>query len=141
MTPARIQLCRRKGWRLQTASRDLNGLSAVDVARPSKWGNPFRVFGKNEYLYSDASHRREILYQYIIFDLDQDIEANRATPAMAVEHYRRWVLGEFKDNPNVRPCPFTVEDIRRELGGKNLACWCKLGTPCHADVLLEMANG
>jgi hypothetical protein len=26
------------------------------------------------------------------------------------------------------------------LRGKNLACWCKAGTPCHADVLLELAN-
>lgn len=26
------------------------------------------------------------------------------------------------------------------LRGKNLACWCKLGEPCHADVLLEIAN-
>jgi hypothetical protein len=30
--------------------------------------------------------------------------------------------------------------IRRELGGHNLACWCKPGTPCHADVLIELAN-
>lgn len=27
------------------------------------------------------------------------------------------------------------------LRGKNLACWCKPGEPCHADVLLELANG
>lgn len=27
-----------------------------------------------------------------------------------------------------------------ELRGKNLACWCKPGSPCHADVLLELAN-
>jgi hypothetical protein len=27
-----------------------------------------------------------------------------------------------------------------ELSGKNLACWCPIGTPCHADVLLELAN-
>jgi hypothetical protein len=27
-----------------------------------------------------------------------------------------------------------------ELRGKNLACWCKPGEPCHADVLLELAN-
>jgi hypothetical protein len=27
-----------------------------------------------------------------------------------------------------------------ELSGKNLACWCKPGTPCHADVLLSLAN-
>jgi len=27
------------------------------------------------------------------------------------------------------------------LRGKNLACWCPLDQPCHADVLLELANG
>lgn len=27
-----------------------------------------------------------------------------------------------------------------QLRGKNLACWCKPGEPCHADVLLELAN-
>lgn len=27
-----------------------------------------------------------------------------------------------------------------ELRGKNLACWCRLDEPCHADVLLEIAN-
>jgi hypothetical protein len=32
------------------------------------------------------------------------------------------------------------EEAKRELGGKNLACWCPLTKPCHADVLLEIAN-
>lgn len=32
--------------------------------------------------------------------------------------------------------PWDVEELR----GKNLACWCKPGTPCHADVLLRLAN-
>jgi len=27
-----------------------------------------------------------------------------------------------------------------ELRGKNLACWCKPGQPCHADTLLKLAN-
>jgi hypothetical protein len=27
-----------------------------------------------------------------------------------------------------------------ELRGKDLACWCRLDQPCHADVLLEIAN-
>jgi hypothetical protein len=27
-----------------------------------------------------------------------------------------------------------------ELRGKNLACWCRLDAPCHADVLLDWAN-
>jgi hypothetical protein len=31
-------------------------------------------------------------------------------------------------------------DALGELRGKNLACWCKPGEPCHADVLLELAN-
>lgn len=26
------------------------------------------------------------------------------------------------------------------LRGRDLACWCPLGQPCHADVLLELAN-
>lgn len=30
--------------------------------------------------------------------------------------------------------------IKIELGGKNLACWCKLGDWCHGDTLLEIAN-
>ena len=32
------------------------------------------------------------------------------------------------------------ERVRRALAGKDLACWCKPGAPCHADVLLEWAN-
>jgi hypothetical protein len=37
--------------------------------------------------------------------------------------------------------PFTIEDVRRELKGMDLMCWCEPGAPCHADVLLEVANG
>jgi len=29
---------------------------------------------------------------------------------------------------------------RTELAGRDLACWCPLDRPCHADVLLEIAN-
>lgn len=36
----------------------------------------------------------------------------------------------------------TIDDIKRELKGKNLACWCPVdgSAPCHADVLLKIAN-
>lgn len=34
----------------------------------------------------------------------------------------------------------TVEDVRRDLAGCDLACWCPLDRPCHGDVLLEVAN-
>ena len=36
---------------------------------------------------------------------------------------------------------FTTGDVRRELAGCDLACWCPLDGPCHADVLLDAANG
>jgi hypothetical protein len=37
----------------------------------------------------------------------------------------------------------SIESIAKninELRGKDLACWCALDQPCHADVLLEFAN-
>jgi|ERR1700733_5375379 len=33
-----------------------------------------------------------------------------------------------------------VDRVKAELRGKDLACWCPPGQPCHADVLLEVAN-
>jgi hypothetical protein len=35
----------------------------------------------------------------------------------------------------------SVADVKRELRGRDLACYCPLDEPCHADVLLEYANG
>jgi len=130
--PKRIQRKRTKGWRKPKG--------CICVGRPSKYSNPFRVMGKNEYLFSDASHSRHILSPWLIFDQRQDIRNNPATNAMAVEYFRRWVDGEFQNNPNVRPCPFTKEDIRRELGDHDLCCWCRLDDACHADVLLDISN-
>lgn len=36
--------------------------------------------------------------------------------------------------------PFRPDIIRAQLRGKNLACWCPLDEPCHADLLLAIAN-
>jgi len=36
--------------------------------------------------------------------------------------------------------PNLMEAAKRELQGKDLACWCLLDLPCHADVLLELVN-
>lgn len=44
--PVRLRLSRRKGFNLQVLSRETNGLPAVNVARRSKWGNPFPVTAK-----------------------------------------------------------------------------------------------
>ena len=51
------------------------------------------------------------------------------TAEEAVELYREWILR----------IPFFESRVKEELRGKNLACWCPLDEPCHADVLLELA--
>ena len=56
---------------------------------------------------------------------------------LAVKLFRKRLL-EFGLGPI--NAILTVEDVQRELRGKNLACWCRIGSPCHADVLLELAN-
>jgi hypothetical protein len=43
-----------------------------------------------------------------------------------------------RSHPNV--VGFTIDDVRAELTGKNLACWCPLDHPRHADVLITIAN-
>ncbi len=44
--------------------------------------------------------------------------------------HRSWVRGRL----------FFTPHFLDELKGKNLACWCPLDKPCHADILLELAN-
>jgi len=50
--------------------------------------------------------------------------------AIVVEQYREYLAAN----------PALVAQAVAELRGKDLACWCKVGAPCHADVLLELAN-
>ena len=51
-----------------------------------------------------------------------------------VEKYRRMIGKDRYGFP-------ATSQIQAELRGKNLACFCPLDQPCHADVLLEIANG
>lgn len=110
MKPQRIQLSRRKGFNLQAASIALNGLPAVNCARPSVWGNPWKV-GVSYVVYSGPDGER----------------SEKFSAKECVARYRAWLP---------RQSSLELDDLR----GKNLACWCKLGTPCHAHVLLELAN-
>jgi hypothetical protein len=52
--------------------------------------------------------------------------------AACVERYRQAL---FDDR-----LPYSADDVRRELHGHDLACWCPPGELCHADVLLEVAR-
>jgi len=51
----------------------------------------------------------------------------------AIDRYKS-AIGQISGVP-------TSEEIRRELAGKDLVCWCPVDQPCHADVLLKIANG
>lgn len=51
--------------------------------------------------------------------------------AKAVEGFREYL--------KLRQARGAYPDIGA-IRGKDLACWCPLNQPCHADVLLEIAN-
>ena len=114
MRPVRIVLSRRAGFDLQAISHAINGLPAHSVARPGPWGNPFTI---------DAVAKETGL------DL-------AAAQVEAVARHARWIRGEIEAD---RPRP-SLEKSRAELKGKNLACWCRAGSPCHVDMLLRLAN-
>lgn len=83
---------------------------AVYVGRPTRWGNPF------------------------------DYEQHQQGRRWAAGEYRIWLNGHMRLN-SVEPEQrrFIRENIAI-LRGKDLACWCPPDQPCHADVLLELAN-
>jgi len=111
--PRRIRLSRAKGWRLPPG--------AVSVARPTKWGNPFRVADCREAGFNGG---------------DEDLRA------FVVDCFRRWIGGSAAEwmGPESDRTRARMLEALPELRGRDLACWCPLDQPCHADVLLERAN-
>lgn len=113
--PVRLRLSRAKGFDLQVHSRSFNGLDAVNVSRPSIFGNPFKV---------SARHDRAYVVQLF-------------SQVMCC-----WTA--MLPDPSPQEQDAARLKLFRDIGtltGKNLACWCALdGNPCHADVLLNIAN-
>lgn len=85
-------------------------IDAIKVDRSTRWGNPFRVGDEG---IPDAAAALRLFRKL----LDRDDLA---------EHHEFFV--------------FTRERLRADLGGKSLACWCAIGSACHADELLRVAN-
>ncbi len=64
---------------------------------------------------------------------------------LAVTLFRTWLSGDMTAFPidereTARDRRDALLRMIPTLAGKNLCCWCKVGDPCHADVLLELAN-
>jgi hypothetical protein len=85
---------------------------AVYVGRPTKWGNQAQL----EPWYLEA--------------VEAGAMSDAGRRGLAAHDYREML--EADDEMRA--------EARRELRGKDLACWCPLDQPCHADVLLEIAN-
>ncbi len=125
LTTSRIQLSRAKGWRMPARAKK--------VDRSTRWGNPYRVdvFGLARSLALFENTLRGVWMPALV-DGDQDAllrEAYALHQAFLKRHQHH-----------------ALENIRHELGGWDLACWCKLpvnGEPdlCHAEVLLKFARG
>lgn len=119
--PQRIQRKRTKGWRMPEG--------AVYVGRPTLWGNPYTV---------EAVHRSG--------PFDVVVDGEFRAQATGIEAARRIAVGRYRDHLLTYMGRLsgvetpTISAIRAELRGKDLACWCPLDQPCHADVLLEIAN-
>jgi hypothetical protein len=88
--------------------------NTVKVDRTTKWGNPF-VIGED-------GTQEECIRQFEL------LVSGRALPKAALTGSRKVYRA-------------MVHEHIKELRARNLACWCEPGTPCHADVLLKLANG
>jgi hypothetical protein len=60
-------------------------------------------------------------------------------PYTVAEYGRKQAVALYRQR--LAEHPELAEAARRELAGKDLACWCDPDELCHADVLLEVANG
>ena len=109
--PKRIQRKRTKGWQMPEG--------AVYVGRPTKWGNPWFIDDRGRGGFCIGGPRT---------NATQHPCGNREGAALvAVKLFRE------------QPEGVASMDIT-ELRGKDLTCWCPLDQPCHADVLIELAN-
>lgn len=116
MKPQRIQLSRRKGWRIPP--------DTVNAARPGLLGNPFPVdvYGQEGAV---DMHRRWLTGNMSTREMSGLSRCDRWSdpPGVSLVALRTWVKEKLKESRD-----------------RNMACWCGPDMPCHADTLLEIAN-
>lgn len=119
--PNRIQRRRTAGWRAPEGAKY--------VGRGTRWGNPWVIAETRTHWVVNWAGPREVRPP---IGLKTSVVAGdrRDAHALAVELYRVWVMGQRR-----------ILSSAGELAGLDLMCWCHESFPCHADLLLELANG
>ena len=113
--PVRIQRQRTKGWTMPEG--------AFYVGRPSIWGNPF--------IHADAAEAVEA-FERLLRGGTQNFEMGPDRLQFAKNAHPKTLHWAYAD--------FVRTFAKQRLAGLDLACWCPLDKPCHADVLLKIAN-
>lgn len=140
LTPQRRQHTRQKGTKLPDGCKL--------VTRATRWGNPFTVAEVLRSGYGDWSHHYpENLWRAHV-NWQGPLSRNGETPEglayrairdrLAAQHavaLFRALADHFR---SVDPAGF--EAWIAPLRGHDLACSCAMDAPCHADVLIELAN-
>ena len=127
MSPKRIQRQRTKGWRTPLCSCGC-GRPAIYVGRPTIWGNRYSI-----YPCVDKWRGWRVVSEYRGDAVGPIFPTRLDATRDAVRRFRRWLSTR---SPS----------LWRPLRGHDLMCWCPLEdseghrAPCHADVLLELAN-
>jgi hypothetical protein len=107
--------------------------NTVYVGRPTRYGNPFRIGGHYKRDEHGGIPRMGLRFIYLeAYEGNQDASYTTLVTGDEVLDWFRWYQ-------TARGSEY-IERLRQELRGKDLACWCKEGAPCHADILLEFAN-
>mgnify|MGYP000330179115 CR=1 FL=1 len=135
-TPQRIQRQRTKGWRMPEG--------AVYVGRGSRYGNPFKVERvPNWPRWGGSAPWRIVTPDGRTWHPEGDRKPVVGRSAADAHRQRQAVEGAVELFAlHAGPMGnYEIEDEHIEaLAGLDLACWCPLDQPCHADVLLDWAN-
>jgi hypothetical protein len=127
LKPVRIQRLRIRGYNMEAESRAVNGLPCISVTRPGRWGNPYSLKSFSRAL------SLELFGNTVRGVWDPSVmngHSERVYDLTYAAHHR--FLSRLREP--------LLEMIERELGGRNLACFCSLSDDCHADTYLGMLS-
>jgi hypothetical protein len=116
ITPVRLQRKRTKGFKLESP----NGLPIRYCGRKTPYGSPYKIECQDGKWYVLRNG----------FTLEGPFRHKKQAHTASVKLFRK----------NILPDLLATHDLKKELGGMNLSCWCSMDFPCHCNELLLEAN-